>query len=68
MSLREAGYTVYANADASGSPSRRTADDANERMRSAGIHVYSMFAIVCDLMRNWKHKPGSAEVMPLLDK
>ncbi|KXN87302.1 hypothetical protein AN958_08966 [Leucoagaricus sp. SymC.cos] len=68
MSLAEQGYTVYANADASGTGSVKAAEHANERMRSAGIHVYSMFAIVCDLMRDWRHSPGATEVMPWLDR
>ncbi|KXN85813.1 hypothetical protein AN958_10803 [Leucoagaricus sp. SymC.cos] len=64
MSLREAGYTVFANAEASGATSLRAANDANDRMRSGGVHVYSMFAIVSDLMRDWRNKPGSLEMMP----
>lgn len=68
LSLREAGYDVWANADASGTFDQRTANDANSRMRAAGVHVLSMFAIVSELMRDWRNVPGSAEVLPFLDQ
>ena len=59
LSLVEAGYTVYANADASGTFDVRTASDANDRMRTAGVHVLSMFAVACELMRDWRSTPGA---------
>ncbi|KAF9526120.1 Isochorismatase-like protein [Crepidotus variabilis] len=68
LSLIAEGYTVYANADASGAMSKRIADDANDRMRAAGVHVYSGFAVACDLMRDWRNTPGSAELLPYFDK
>lgn len=68
LSLREAGYTVFANAEASGTVNKRVADDANERMRSAGVHVCSMFAIAADLMKDWRNGPGALELLPFFDK
>lgn len=68
LSLIEEGYTVYANADASGCQSQRIADDANDRMRAAGVHVLSGFAVVADLMRDWRNTPGAAELLPYFDK
>ena len=68
LSLIEEGYTVYANADASGALSERIASDANDRMRAAGVHVLSSFAVVCDLMRDWRNTPGSLELLPYFDK
>ncbi|KAJ3573818.1 hypothetical protein NP233_g2188 [Leucocoprinus birnbaumii] len=68
LSLRQAGYSVFANAEASGCSSKRVADDANNRMRSVGVHIYSTFAIICDLMRDWRNTPGSLELMPWFDK
>ncbi|KAF9528199.1 Isochorismatase-like protein [Crepidotus variabilis] len=68
LSLLAEGYTVFANADASGAMSRRTADDANDRMRAAGVHVLSSFAIASDLMRDWRNSPGSAQLLPFLDQ
>ncbi|KDR73315.1 hypothetical protein GALMADRAFT_228402 [Galerina marginata CBS 339.88] len=68
LSLVQEGYTVYANAEASGAMSQRIADDANDRMRAAGVHVLSSFAVVCDLMRDWRNTPGSAELLPYFDK
>jgi len=68
LSLIEEGYTVYANADASGALSERISSDANDRMRAAGIHVLSSFAVVCDLMRDWRNTPGSLELLPYFDK
>ena len=52
LSLLQEGYTVYANADASGFRSQRIADDANGRMCAAGVSVLSGFAVVCGLMRD----------------
>lgn len=68
LSLVKEGYIVYANADASGAYSRRIADDANNRMRVAGVHVVSMFAIACDLMRDWRNTPGALELLPFFDQ
>ncbi|KAF9561149.1 ycaC protein [Agrocybe pediades] len=68
LSLRQEGYTVYANADASGAISKRIADDANDRMRDAGVHVLSGFAVAADLMRDWRNTPGSKELLPFFDK
>ncbi|CAA7263573.1 unnamed protein product [Cyclocybe aegerita] len=68
LSLVQEGYTVFANVDASGAMSKRTADDANERMRAAGVHVLSSFAVVCDLMRDWRNTPGSTQILPFFDK
>ncbi|OSD00762.1 Isochorismatase hydrolase [Trametes coccinea BRFM310] len=68
LSLVEAGYTVFANADASGTFDVRTAQNANDRMRDAGVHVLSMFAVACELMRDWRATPGAPEMMPYFDK
>ncbi|KAF8248513.1 Isochorismatase hydrolase [Wilcoxina mikolae CBS 423.85] len=68
LSLREAGYEVWANSDASGTFSTRIAEEANFRMRDAGVTVTGTFAIVCDLMRDWRNTPGSATVLPYFDK
>jgi hypothetical protein len=37
-------------------------------MRGAGVQVLSFWAIVCELMRDWRNTPGAAEVLPFLDK
>ncbi|TFK35939.1 Isochorismatase hydrolase [Crucibulum laeve] len=68
LSLIEAGYIVFANAEASGAASQRIADDANNRMRAAGVNIVSMFSIACDLMRDWRNTPGSKELMPFFDQ
>ena len=68
LSLIEEGYTVYANADASGALSERISSDANDRMRAAGVHVLSSFAVVLDLMRDWRNTPGALELLPYFDK
>jgi len=36
-------------------------------MELAGVQLMGMFAIVSDLMRDWRNTPGSAEVLPFLD-
>ena len=46
----------------------RTANDANDRMRAAGVHVLSSFAMACELMRDWRATPGAKEMMPFFDK
>ncbi|RDX45253.1 Isochorismatase hydrolase [Lentinus brumalis] len=68
LSLREAGYTVFANSDASGTFDVKTAQEANDRMRDAGVHVLSMFAVACELMRDWRNTPGAPELLPFFDK
>jgi hypothetical protein len=67
LSLIEEGYTVWANVDASGTFNKRTADDANDRMRAAGVNVVSMFAITTDLMRDWRNTPGAPQLLPFYD-
>jgi len=37
-------------------------------MARAGVNVVSMFSILCDLMRDWRNTPGSAEVLPFIDR
>lgn len=68
LSLRSEGYTVIANTEASGTFSRRLASDANRRMENAGVILQGFFAIVMDLMRDWRNTPGSAQLLPFLDR
>ena len=67
LSLLEAGYTVFANADASGTFDTRTADLANARMRDAGAYVMPQLSIVTD-QRHWNDPPGFAGLLNLLFK
>ncbi|KFX91309.1 hypothetical protein V490_05977 [Pseudogymnoascus sp. VKM F-3557] len=67
LSLRQEGYSVWANTDASGTFNEKLAADANRRMEQAGVHLGGLFAITMDLMRDWRSTPGSAEVLPFLD-
>lgn len=67
LSLRAEGYSVFANSDASGTFDVKTANDANDRMRAAGVQVLSMFAIALELMRDWRNTPGAPEMMPFFD-
>ncbi|CAO1598283.1 hypothetical protein XANCAGTX0491_002053 [Xanthoria calcicola] len=67
LSLRAEGYTVFANTEASGTFTQKLADDANARMKDAGVVLQGVFAIVMDLMRDWRNTPGSKEVLPWLD-
>jgi len=68
LSLLEAGYTVFANADASGALDTRAADRANARMTNAGVYVMPQFAVVADLQRDWRSPPGIAGLLNLLYK
>ncbi|KAI4194644.1 MAG: hypothetical protein LQ348_002592 [Seirophora lacunosa] len=67
LSLRAEGYTVFANTEASGTFTDKLARDANDRMVAAGVVLQGVFAIVMDLMRDWRGEPGSAQVLPWLD-
>lgn len=68
LSLIEEGYEVFANADASGAFNKAIADNANDRMRHAGVQVLSFWAIIGELTRDWTSTPGAVEVFPFLDK
>ncbi|KAJ7085166.1 Isochorismatase-like protein [Mycena belliarum] len=67
LSLVQEGYTVFANADASGTFNAQVAATANDRMRAAGVHVISQFALTTDLMRDWRNTPGAPEMLPFYD-
>ncbi|RYP15749.1 hypothetical protein DL765_005524 [Monosporascus sp. GIB2] len=68
LSLRDAGYKVYANQEASGTTTELIRNEANNRMRDAGVQILSYFAIICELMRDWRNTPGAVEIFPILDK
>ena len=63
LSMREAGYTVFANADASGALDIRAAENANARMRDAGVIVLPRFAVLADLVRDWRNAPGPGAIL-----
>ncbi|KAI4141888.1 MAG: hypothetical protein L6R39_005149 [Caloplaca ligustica] len=67
LSLRAEGYTVFANTEASGAFTEKLAADANRRMQDAGVMLQGTFAIVMDLMRDWRNTPGSLQILPWLD-
>ncbi|KAI0340432.1 ycaC protein [Trametopsis cervina] len=68
LSLRAEGYSVFANSDASGTFNTKTAQDANDRMRAAGVQVLSLFAVSLELMRDWRNTPGTKEMLPFFDQ
>lgn len=68
LSLRSEGYSVWANAEASGTVNDKVASDANNRMAAAGIQIVSLFAILGELMRDWRSDPGALEVLPWMDQ
>ncbi|KKK16355.1 hypothetical protein P175DRAFT_0540737 [Aspergillus ochraceoroseus IBT 24754] len=68
LSLVDEGYEVYANTEASGTFDARLAEDANRRMEKAGVTLMGFFAIVCDLMRDWRNTPGLTQLLPFLDQ
>ncbi|KAK3990664.1 putative hydrolase YcaC [Cladorrhinum sp. PSN332] len=67
-SLRAEGYSVWANHEASGTTTVQIAELANAQLLGAGVNVVSLFAIVCDLMRDWRNTPGALELLPWLDR
>ncbi|KAI8649648.1 Isochorismatase domain-containing protein [Fusarium keratoplasticum] len=68
LSLREAGYSVWANIEASGTTSALVRDVSNDRMARAGVHTVSLFSIAADLMRDWRNTPEATEMIPWFDK
>ena len=68
LSLRAAGYSVFANVEASGTTTSLIRDVSNSRMQAAGVQLLSLFSIVCDLMRDWRNTPGALQVIPWLDQ
>ncbi|KAK0646087.1 isochorismatase [Cercophora newfieldiana] len=67
-SLRAEGYQVWANIEASGTTTELIRDISNQQMLRAGVNVVSLFAIACDLMRDWRNVPGAIKLYPWLDK
>ncbi|KAM3551293.1 hypothetical protein MY1884_007796 [Beauveria asiatica] len=69
LSLREAGYSVWANVEASGTISPLIRDVSNARMQQAGVQLVGVFSIVADLFRDWRNpKPNAAEFRAWTDK
>ncbi|KAI7382733.1 hypothetical protein KC336_g18535, partial [Hortaea werneckii] len=68
LSLRAEGYGVWANVEASGTTTEFIRDVSNDRMARAGVQLVSLFAIICDLMRDWRASPGADTVIPWLAK
>ncbi|RDW67555.1 hypothetical protein BP6252_08951 [Coleophoma cylindrospora] len=66
QSLRDEGYSVWANAEASGTSTPMVRDLANDIMRTAGVHVTSLFGIVGELMRDWRG-PYSGDLLTYFD-
>ncbi|KAK3309404.1 Isochorismatase-like protein [Chaetomium strumarium] len=67
-SLRAEGYSVWANFEASGTTTKEIREIANAQLLRAGVNVVSLFAIVGDLMRDWRSVPGAKEMFPWLDR
>ncbi|KXX74533.1 Uncharacterized protein YcaC [Madurella mycetomatis] len=67
-SLRAEGYSVWANLEASGTTTKEIRDIANAALLHAGVSVTSLFAIIGDLMRDWRATPGSVELLPYLNQ
>ncbi|KAI7210497.1 Isochorismatase hydrolase [Hortaea werneckii] len=66
LSLRAEGYGVWANVEASGTTSELIRDVSNDRMARAGVQLVSLFAIIGELMRDWRSTPGAPTVIPWL--
>ncbi|KAI6908089.1 Isochorismatase hydrolase [Hortaea werneckii] len=68
LSLRAEGYGVWANVEASGTTTELIRDVSNDRMARAGVQLVSLFAIIGELMRDWRGNPGADTVIPWLAK
>ncbi|KAJ1323733.1 isochorismatase family protein [Microdochium nivale] len=67
LSLREAGYSVWANAEASGTTTELVRTLSNDRMARAGVNVVSWFSIAADLLRDWR-SPDAPKMIPFFDR
>ncbi|KAH7014389.1 isochorismatase [Microdochium trichocladiopsis] len=67
LSLKEAGYSVWANAEASGTTTEFVRSLSNDRMARAGVNVVSWFAIAADLLRDWR-SPDAPRMIPFFDR
>ncbi|KAJ3983197.1 Isochorismatase-like protein [Lentinula detonsa] len=63
LSLRQEGYSVFVNAQASGAASKTVAEDAKARMRDAGVYVVSPYAVVSDLLRTWANSSYNVQTI-----
>ncbi|KAH7148270.1 isochorismatase [Dactylonectria macrodidyma] len=68
LSLREAGYSVWANIEASGTSSEMVRDASNDRMKDAGVHTVSLGAIFGELMRDWRIPPAGMTALAFFDE
>ncbi|KAK3954223.1 putative isochorismatase family protein, partial [Pseudoneurospora amorphoporcata] len=65
---RKDSSSVWANLEASGTTTKEIREISNDAMVRAGVSVVSLFAIVCDLMRDWRNTPGANELIPWLGR
>ncbi|KEY73896.1 hypothetical protein S7711_06103 [Stachybotrys chartarum IBT 7711] len=63
LALRDAGYSVWANVEASGTTATLLRDVSNSRMERAGVQLLSWFGIVAELWADWRNPPGSAAML-----
>lgn len=66
--MREAGYSVWANSEASGTTNTVIRDGANDRMRDAGVQVLSPFAIFGELLRDHREAPEGFDAWPFYER
>ena len=66
--MREAGYSVWANHEASGTVNSIIRDNANDRMRDAGVQVVSPFAVMGELLRDHRNPPTGLNPWPVYEK
>lgn len=67
LSMRDAGYSVWANTEASGTSNEIIRDAANDRMRDAGVHIVSPFAIFGELLRDHR-EPINIDAWPFYER
>ncbi|KAL0938521.1 isochorismatase [Colletotrichum truncatum] len=68
LSLREAGYGVWANIEASGTVNEMVRDASNDRMKDAGVQLVSLSAIWGELMRDWRTPPTGINTFAFMDE
>jgi hypothetical protein len=66
--MRAEGYDVWANIQGSASADKDVSDHAYRRMAQAGVHILDSLSMAMEMMRDWRHVPGAAELTPWLNE
>ncbi|KAM0287020.1 hypothetical protein ACHAQH_000705 [Verticillium albo-atrum] len=63
LSMREEGYSVWANVEVTGTTSALIRDVSKSRMQAAGVQLVGIFSTVAHLYKDWRNPPGAAKMV-----